>query len=191
MKKLIAIFLMMFAVLRMINGLLTKIGGGISLSNGFGFHDQLITGTSSGKIGISFKGIYKISEPFQISPSFCFFFPRVTSVQTAKQTVTSVMFDIDGHYILNPSARIEFFALSGIDILYASEIYSSGGIPSNKETDNALGLNLGVGTSLKISEKHLLSSRFSQFIVTAGALLNINLSKKNENPRIDTNYPYL
>lgn len=199
MKKLIAIFLMMLSVLTKTNGQFTKIGGGISLSSGFGFHDQLITGTSSGKIAISFKGIYKISETFQISPSFCFFFPRVTSAQTARQTVTSMMFDIDGHYILNPSARIEFFGLSGIDILYASEVYSSGGTPSNKETDNALGLNIGVGTSLKISEKlgvygeakYLLSSRFSQFIVTAGALLNINLSKKNENPRIDTNYPYL
>lgn len=198
MKKSIVIFLMMFAVLTRVNGQFTRIGGGISLSSGFGFHDQLIAGNSSGKIAISFKGIYKISEPFQISPSFCFFFPHVTSVQTAKQTVTSMMFDVDGHYILNPSGRIEFYGLAGIDILYVSDKYSSSGTPSNKETDNALGLNLGAGTSLKISEKfgiygeakYLLNSRYSQFIVTAGAHLNLNLSKKNENPKIDTNYPY-
>lgn len=198
MKKSIVIFLMTFAVLTMVSGQFTKIGGGISLSSGFGFHDQLITGTSSGKIAISLKGIYRISEPFQISPSFCFFFPHIARIQTSKQTITSMMFDIDGHYILNPSSRIEFYGLAGFDILYASDKYSSGVTPSNKQTDNSLGLNLGAGTSLKISDKlgiygeakYLLNSRYSQFIVNAGVLLTINLSKKNENPRIDTNYPY-
>lgn len=188
----------MFAVIVIINGQFTKIGGGIGLSSGFRFHDQLMTGNRSGTIAVSFKGIYKISEPFQISPSFCFFFPHVTNSQSSKQTVFSEMFDINGHYILNPSGRIEFYGLAGIDILFTSDKYSSGGSPSNKETDNTLGLNLGIGTCLKISEKlgiygeakYIFNNKYNQFNINAGALLNINPPKKHENPKIETNYPY-
>jgi hypothetical protein len=198
MKKLIVTFLLMFAVLAIVYGQFTKIGGGIALCSGFRLHDQLVTGNSSGTIAVSLKGIYIISEPFQISPSFCFFIPHVSSYQSSKQTASSLMFDINGHYILNPSARIEFYGLAGIDILFTSDKYSSVDLPSNKETDNALGLNLGIGTSLKISEKlgiygeakYIFNNKYNQFMINAGALLNINLSKKHENPKIETNYPF-
>jgi Outer membrane protein beta-barrel domain len=198
MKKLIVTLLLMYAVLTIANGQFTKIGGGIALSSGFRFHDQLMTGNRSSTIAVSFKGIYKISEPFQISPSFGFFLPNATSEQSSKQTVSSMMFDINGHFILNPSGSIEFYGLAGIDILFTSDKYSSGGSPSNKETDNALGLNLGIGTCLKISEKlgiygeakYIFNDKYNQFMINAGALLNINLTKKHENPKIETNYPY-
>ena len=198
MKKLILTFFLMFAVMVIVNGQFTKIGGGIALSSGFRFHDQLMTGNRSSTIAVSFKGIYKISEPFQISPSFGFFLPHATSEQSSKQTVSSMMFDINGNFILNPSGSIEFYGLAGIDILFTSDKYSSGGSPSNKETDNALGLNLGIGTCLKISEKlgiygeakYIFNDNYNQFIINAGALLNINLTKKHENPKIETNYPY-
>jgi opacity protein-like surface antigen len=198
MKKIILTFLMMFTVLVIVNGQFTKIGGGIVLSSGFRFHDQLMTGNGSGTIGVSFKGIYRISEAFQISPSFCFFLPHVTNDQSSKQTVSSEMFDINGHYILNPSGSIEFYGLAGIDILFTSDKYTSSGSPSNKETDNALGLNLGIGTCLKISEKlsiygeakYIFNKKYNQFIINAGALLNINPPKKHENSKIETSYPY-
>ena len=198
MKKLILIFFLMFAVMVIVNSQFTKIGGGIALSSGFRFHDQLMTGNRSSTIAVSFKGIYKISEPFQISPSFGFFLPHATSEQLSKQTVSSMMFDINGHFILNPSGSIDFYGLAGIDILFISDKYSSGGSPSNKETDNALGLNLGIGTCLKISEKlgiygeakYIFNDKYNQFMINAGALLNINLTKRHENPKIETNYPY-
>jgi hypothetical protein len=198
MKKLILIFLLMFAVLVIVNGQFTKIGGGIGLSSGFRFHDQLMTGNKSGTIAVSFKGIYRISETFQISPSFCFFLPHVTDDQSSKQTVSSEMFDINGHYHLNTSESIEFYGLAGIDILFTSDKYTSAGAPSNKETDNALGLNLGIGTGLKISEKlsiygeakYIFNNKYNQFMIYAGALLNINLPEKHENPKIETNFPY-
>jgi hypothetical protein len=85
-----------------------------------------------------------------------------------------------------------------MDILFTSEKFSSGGSPSNKVTDNALGLNLGIGACLRISEKlgiycetkYIFNNKYNQFMVDAGALLNINLPKKHENPKIETNYPY-
>lgn len=198
MKKLILTFFLMFAGIAILNGQFTKIGGGIALSSGFRFHDQLITGNRSGTIAVSFKGIYTINELFQISPSFAFFLPHVTSEQTSKQKVSSTMFDINGHYILNPSGKLEFYGLAGIDILFTSDKFSSGGSPSNKVTDNALGLNLGIGTCIRISEKlalygeakYIFNNKYNQFMVNAGALLNINLSKKHKNPKIETNYPY-
>ena len=198
MKKLIVTFLLMLVVMTVISGQFTKIGGGIALSSGFRFHDQLMTGNSSGPVAVSFKSIYKVSEPFEISPSFGFILPHVRSEQSSKQTVSSLMFDLNGHYILNPSGWIDFYGLAGIDILFISDKYSSGGTPSNKETDNALGLNVGIGTCLKIGDKfgvygeakYIFNNKYNQFMINAGALLNINLSKKHENPKIETNYPY-
>jgi outer membrane protein X len=198
MKKLILTFLLIFAVLIIADGQFTKIGGGLAMSSGFRFHDQLMTGNRSGIIAVSVRGIYRISEPFQISPSFCFFLPHVTSGQLSKHTISSMMFDINGHYILTSSGSFEFYGLGGIDILFASDKYSSSGSPSNKETDNTLGLNLGIGTGLKIGEKfgiysevkYIFNDKYNQFMISAGVLLNINMTRKQEKPGIESNYPY-
>jgi Outer membrane protein beta-barrel domain len=189
MKKLTFIFLLMFAVLITASGQFYGIGGGITLSSGFQFHDQAMEGNKSGTIGVSLKSVYKISDPFQISPSFTFFYPHVTNGSLSKQSISSMMFDINGQYILNPSDRIEFYGLAGLDILFAANKYSSGGSPSSKETDNALGLNFGIGTSLKITEifdiygeaKYVFNNKYNQFMINAGILFSINLMKKPEN----------
>ena len=57
-----------------------------------------------------------------------------------------------------------------------------------KDNDNALGLNIGAGSYIKVREtfdlfvelKGIVSSQF-QFVATGGILLNIDWMKKNEN----------
>jgi hypothetical protein len=68
---------------------------------------------------------------------------------------------------------------------------TSGGSSTTKENDNAIGLNLGLGTYMKITEqldlfveaKYILS-KYDQFMLNAGVLINLDWLKKNENPGI-------
>lgn len=192
MKKFFITFLLMVSVLSISNGQFTKIGGGLDLSSGFRFHQQTWEGNKSGIVAVSFKAIYEISVPFHISPAFTIFYPHITKDQISKQTVSSMMFDINGHYIFNSLDRFEFYGLAGIDILFASNKYSSEGFPASKERDNALGLNLGIGTYMKITDKfdvyaegkYVFNNKYNQFMLDAGVLLNVDWMKKHENTEL-------
>jgi hypothetical protein len=96
------------------------------------------------------------------------------------------MFDINGHYVFNSLDKFEFYGLIGLDVLLAwkREKYGTEVFPEN---DNALGLNLGVGSYMKITEqfdiyaevKYILS-KYDQFMLNAGVLINIDWLTKHE-----------
>jgi hypothetical protein len=201
MKKVIVIFLLSISVIGVTNGQFTKIGGGLGLTSGFYFHEQTTQDANkSGKIALSLKGIYEISVPFHISPSFSYFYPNITKYtqfnENVKTTVSSMMFDINGHYVFNSLDKFEFYGIAGIDILLAwkRDVYKAAAtgqtVSDLKESDNALGLNIGGGTYMKITEtldiygelKYLFNNKYNQFMLNAGVLLNIDWMKKNENP---------
>jgi hypothetical protein len=189
MKKLILTVLLMISVLSTANAQFTKIGGGLALSSGFPFHQQTLTANRSGIIALSFKGIYEISLPLHISPSYTIFYPNITNDLPVKTTVSSMMFDINGHYIFNSPDKFEFYGLAGLDILFTNKKEKNEGSPLFKESDNALGLNLGVGTYMKITKqfeiygegKYVFNNRYNQFMLNVGILLNIGGIKKHEN----------
>jgi opacity protein-like surface antigen len=97
-----------------------------------------------------------------------------------------MMVDINGHYVFNSLDRFEFYGLAGLDILLA---WKKAKNPSftEKESDNALGLNIGAGTYMKISEqldiyaevKYLLG-KYDQFMLNAGILINLDWLSKHE-----------
>jgi hypothetical protein len=191
MKKIIVVLVLIIGPLTISSAQFTKIGGGLTLSSGFPFHHQTWDANQSGKIAVSFKGIYEISVPFHISPSFTIFYPHITKDASMKTTVSSIMFDINGHYVFNSLDRFEFYGLAGLDILYANKKESFESSSTFKESDNALGLNLGVGTYMKITEQFdlygevkYIFSNYDQFMLNAGILLNIDWLKKNETPGI-------
>ena len=92
--------------------------------------------------------------------------------------------------MFNSLDKFEFYGLAGIDILSAKKKETFETSPTNTEKDNALGLNLGVGTYMKITEqfdiygeaKYVFNNKYNQFMVNAGVLLNIDWLKKNETP---------
>jgi hypothetical protein len=192
MKKLITIILFVITEVTIGNAQFTKAGGGIALSNGFPFHQQTFNENRSGILAISLEGIYEITLPIHIAPSFTIFYPHITKDEVMKTTVSSMFFDINGHYVINSLDRFEFYGLAGLDILFTRKktVYSTGtaNIPEVTERDNALGLNLGVGTYIKIAEqfdifgeaKYTLS-KYDQFIICGGILMNIDWMKKHEN----------
>jgi len=189
MKKYFLAGILAFAFAVFAKGQFTKLGGGAGFSSGYHFHEMDWDYNKSGHFLGSLKGIYEFSLPFHISPSLSFFIPHVyTDSGDSKYTVSTMMFDINGHYVFNSLDRFEFYGLAGLDLLFA---WKKEKLEENvyKEKDNALGLNLGAGTYIKIAEtfdiyaegKYLFNSKYNQFMLNAGILFNIEWMKKNEN----------
>jgi len=196
MKKLMLVLLSMVLIIEFSNGQFTKVGGGLTYGTGFHFNNE--TGVladlhRSPFAGIFISGIYEINLPFHVSPSFTYFIPRtnksaVATFNAEDTRVTSMMFDLNGHYVFNSLDRFEFYGLAGINITLARIKWldtPSGG------TDNALGLNLGAGTYMKMTEKFdiclevkYIISKYDQLMLNAGVLLNIDWMKKHENSEL-------
>ncbi len=192
MKKLIATVVLIILVVSAVNAQFTRIGGGFNYGTGFHFNNE--TGVlgdlyKNPLAGIFLTSVYEISQPFHISPSFTWFFPRTNSAEAAtngeRTRVSSIMSDVNIHYGLTSLPRLQFYGLLGLNVTF-SKIKWLNTAPSL--TDNAFGLNLGTGTYIKITEqldfnaelKYILS-RYDQFQLNAGLVLNIDWLKKNEN----------
>ncbi len=172
-----------------INAQFTKLGGGITFGTGVYFHDE--TESSNHKTGnpaLTLEGIYEINLPFHIASSFTVFMPRTTDFGESKNIISAFLFDINGHYVFNSLDRFEFYGLAGLNItLLKNKWKYDFDDSSDASTETALGLNIGGGTYMKMTEqldlfgevKYIVSKR-DQFLVTVGALLNIDWLKKNQ-----------
>ena len=188
MKKPALTILIIISVISVSNAQFTKVGGGLALSSGFPFHNMPWDANKSGHIGLTFKGIYKVNVPLNISPSFTFFYPHITSDQSVKTVVSSMMFDVNGHYVFNSLDKFEFYGLAGLDILLAKKKETYTGSTANTESDNALGLNLGVVAYMKLTDqfdlygeaKYVFNNKYNQFMVNGGILINLDWMKKHE-----------
>ena len=192
MKRIIVTLVFLTSFILMSNAQFTKIGGGLAVSSGFKFHEQTWDANKSGVIALSFKGIYEISVPLHIAPSFTVFYPHITNDEFVKTSVSTMMFDLNGHYVFNALDQFEFYGLAGLNILLSKKKEKfdeqEEGSPDYKEKDNALGLNLGVGTYMKITEQFdiygeakYIFGKYNQFMFNAGLLINIDWLKKHEN----------
>jgi hypothetical protein len=180
-----------------------KLGGGLGVTTGFPFHDMPWDANRSGHLDVFAKAIIKLSLPVQLSPSITVFIPHVTKVtqfgETTTTTVSTLMFDINGHYVFNTLDKFQFYGLAGFDIMLAGKkevIKMTGSSSTGKERDNALGLNVGAGADMKLTEQidlfaeakyvicgknKLFLSNYNQLMVNAGVLINLGWLSKNEN----------
>jgi hypothetical protein len=201
MKKLFILLFISFTTFTIATGQFTKLGGGLGFTSGFPFHNMSWDYNKSAKFDGFIKGIYEISLPIHISPSFTYLFPHVwksaTQFEEQRITVNSMMFDINGHYIFNSLDRFEFYGLAGLDVLLArkKEVITfstpTTPIPPGKEADSAIGLNIGAGTYMKMTEQldlyieaKYIISKYDQLMINVGVLLNLQWLNKNENPGI-------
>ena len=194
MKKILLLMLVALMALPILNAQITKVGGGLDFSSGYNFHKMNYPNNKSGNLALTLKGIYKINVPIEVSPSFTFFFPHIYKDINEKTTVTTMMFDINGHYIFYSLDKFEFYGLAGLDILLAwkKDAYGGADPATYKESDNALGLNLGAGSYMKLTnqfdlyvEAKYLVSKYHQFMLNAGILINIDWLKKHEETGIN------
>lgn len=194
MKRILTLILITALVVPALNAQFTKVGGGLTFTSGYHFHEMNYDANKSGNLALSLKGIYKISVPLQVSPSYTFLFPHVFKDINDKTTVTTMMFDINGHYVFNALDKFEFYGLAGLDILlgWKKDVYGGTAPATYKERDNAFGLNLGVGSYMKLTnqfdlylEAKYIVSKYHQFMLNAGILINIDWLKKHEETGIN------
>jgi opacity protein-like surface antigen len=173
-----------------VNAQFTKVGGGLGYATGYWFHKMEYDYNRSGHLAIFLEGVYEITVPIHVTGSFTYFYPHVTKQTFSKTTVSSMMFDINGHYVFNSLDRVEFYGLAGVDFLltWKKEKIESTMNEVFTENDNAIGLNIGAGTYFKVSdqfdlfaEAKYIVSKYSQFMVNAGVFINIDWLKKHEN----------
>jgi hypothetical protein len=104
-----------------------------------------------------------------------------------KTSVSTMMFDLNEHYIFNSLDNLEFYGLGGLNLLFARK--KEGQVTPEKDT--SIGFNIGVGTYMKMTEQldvfvegKYIISRNDQFMLNIGVLLNLQWLSKNENPGI-------
>lgn len=196
MKKLFAV-LVITITCTTVNAQFTKVGGGLTAGTGIAFHNETdMKDHRTTNPALTFKGIYEVTLPLHISPSFTWYYPRVTKTifsqeQSSKHVISALMADVNGHYVINSLNRFEIYALAGLNFTFIKSKWTSeyfGDVTTSKESDNSLGLNLGAGTYIKMTnqfdlfaEAKYILSRYDQLVVNAGLLINIDWLKKNEN----------
>jgi opacity protein-like surface antigen len=191
MKKLLISLFISVITLPAVNAQFTKIGGGVGYGTGFWFHEMEYDYNRSGHFPVFLEGIYEITVPLHVTGRISYFFPNVTKMFDTKYTVSSMMVDINGHYVFNSLDKLEFYGLAGMNFLYTwkkTRFLSSDYV--EPENHNAFGLNLGAGACFKLTNqfdifaeaKYILSMHhYGQFMANAGILINIDWMKKHEN----------
>lgn len=195
MKKLF-LSLIIICLLQTINAQFTKIGGGLTTGSGIAWNNEMdIVSHRTQILAVTFKGIYELNLPFHIEPSFTWYMPRVTKEDlgpsTYKQIMSSIMFDVNGHYVFNSLDKFEFYGLAGLNITFMGMKYVTevdGDKSKSKYTDNAFGLNVGAGAYMKLTdqfdlygEAKYVISKYDQLMVNVGVLINIDWLIKHEN----------
>jgi hypothetical protein len=192
MKRLFILLLAIAAYSATSNAQFTKLGGGLNYTTGFYYNNEssgfLADLHKSPNFGIFTKGIYEFNLPLHASPSFTFYFPRKNDGEFEDARVSAMCFDLNAHYVFNSLDRFEFFGLAGLDILLARIKWIG---TTSSDNDTALGLNIGAGSYMKMTEQidlfleaKYIVSRYDQFVINAGVLLNLQWLAKNEKPGI-------
>ncbi len=185
MKKLafLSVLALVFAVT--CNAQFTRLGGGLALTTGFSFNHQEGDEYRCGPAGLYLNGIYEASQVLHFAPSFSFILPNITKdpeipEHETRTSVSCLMFDLNGHYIINSFVPLEFYGLAGLNINYAMmKRVSTSGISSDtySQSDNAMGLNIGAGTYVRAGkrldmciEMKYIISKYTQIVLNAGFL---------------------
>lgn len=197
MKKLVLVLVFFTLFIGISFGQFTKFGGALSYNTGYYFN---LTPGEEGQLDhktnnpvISVTGIYEITLPLHLKPSLNVFMPRVTKTefdgQVDKQIISAFSFDLDAHYVFNYLDRFELYGLAGLNFLFVKNKWvSEYWDESDASTNTALGLNLGIGSYMKLKEqfdlfgevKYILAKQ-GQLVATVGILINLDWLAKNQN----------
>lgn len=196
MKRALLSFMVIIAAITTGHSQFTKTG--VAITTGTGVYYNKESSQLSYKTGnpaITLTGVYEVTMPVQITPSFSYFFPRITTIAIAgagssKRVVSCMMFDITGHYVFNSLDRFEFYGLTGLNITFLVNKWITKVNAADIKTverDNSFGLNIGAGTMIKLTnqfdlygEAKYILGRYGQFVFNVGALINIDWLIKEE-----------
>lgn len=100
------------------------------------------------KAGIQVKGVYGLTETLSGAVGINFIFSE--SVPGVKTSLLE--FNIDGHYELLTNDKFTLYPLAGLNITRSKVKFETGGLGNFGGSASKVGLNLGAGIALPISE---------------------------------------
>lgn len=192
MKKILISAILAALILSTANAQFTKIGGGIAYGTGYWFQKTKVDEYRSPHFAGFIEGVYRITTPIHVAASVSYFYPHREKYAQSRTAVSELMFDINGHYVINSLDKFEFYALAGLDflltwkkdrVLETDQVFSF--------NDNALGLNLGGGACFNMTKKISLFtevkyvvSKYGQFMANAGVFINVDWLSKHEDDKL-------
>lgn len=180
-----------------LTGQITKIGGGLFYNAGYYYNNEAFDDHKLGNPAIFLTGIYEFNLPFHIAPRISVHMPNSQTLSdvdglTVNTAVNAFSVDLDAHYVFNYLDRFEFYGLAGLNMLFArrkTEYNTPNSDETFKDSNSSAGLNLGVGSYMKVAEQLDLYGEVKcivanqvQFAATLGLLLNVQWLARNEDP---------
>jgi hypothetical protein len=140
MKNLVKISFFVL-VLFSFSGLKAQISGGLGL----------VYGSNINNIGITLNGNYEFNEQWSAAPTFTYFFK--------KDYISWSALDLDVNYQFSGLDNVgKLYAIGGLNMTFYKWDYDLGVIGyDGTVTGSEVGLNLGIGLSVPVSEKMLVA----------------------------------
>ena len=137
---------------------LMLIGFGISASaQNWGIGFNLGYGSEVSKPSLGIKAIYDINESFAIAPSFNYYLPE--EEYGYKYNFWDVNFDL--HWTCYDADMYQLYPLVGLSYLGATAKYDG-----EKESDGKLGVNLGFGGQVYLTDNWVASAEVKYQIIS-------------------------
>ena len=132
----------------------------------FGVGVNLAYGSEVGQPSFGLKALYDINSKFTVAPSFNYYLPKTESASIEEFSAEGKLkcwdFNVDLHWICYDTDMYQLYPIAGISYLSAkAEASASGGgfdIAVDTGSEGELGINLGFGGQMYISENLLASA---------------------------------
>lgn len=129
-----------------------KVGGSLGYS------------TNISSLGIGIDGVYNINDKYSVAGDFVYFLES--------NLVSWMTIDVNAHYQFLEKEESTFYALGGLELLMGTINWDLGPYGSGNSTFSNVGLNLGAGTTYKLTDKLSIMGE-GKFVIVDGSYLNI------------------
>jgi len=150
-------------------------------------------GTRIEEFGIGIYALYTINKQIDIAPNVVYFFPHhvdLTDTRDGYEESIWWVVNLDGHYVITESSLYQGYGLMGLSFTRTIEKYDYNLLGEqfrDKVFDTKLGLNIGVGGQLNLSdyftpfaEVKFTFGEANQLGLTLGVIIRISPDKERE-----------
>jgi outer membrane protein X len=139
------------------------------------------SGDSFTNFGIGAKFQYNVTNPLRLEGSFTYFLPKKEGVTGLAETSLSMWdLSVNGHWLFPVADKVTVYPLAGLGVLGTSvsakvDLGELGNF-SGSGSDTEIGLNLGGGVDLKLTDelflnaelKYKVASTWGRLLISAG-----------------------
>jgi outer membrane protein X len=137
------------------------------------------SGDSFTNFGIGGKFQYNVTNPLRLEGSFTYFLPKKEGVADLAEISLSMWdLSVNGHWLFPVADKVTVYPLAGLGILGTSSSakIDLGGLDYNGSgSSTEVGLNLGGGIDLKLTDELILNAELKYKIVSTWSRLLVSV----------------